>query len=154
MNALIQTLLRAQTYGFRGRLGADPEVRYLNSSSSVCNVRIGVDLPDKKGRDDQRPSDWIKLEIWGDEAQTFADNTRKGQLIDVVGRVKSESWTDKNTGEQVYGLVMRVHTWAPVDTGASKATTAKPAPAPAATPGGSVWESSGGDDISEEEVPF
>jgi single-strand DNA-binding protein len=145
MNALVQTLLRAQTYSFRGRLSADPEIKYLNSGTSVANAKIAVDHPEKKGRDDGKEPDWLKLEVWFESAEEFANNAKKGQLIDCTGRIRFESWTDKQTGEPRHQPVLKLHSWAPVDT-TVPATTAKPAA------GGSVWESS--NDISDEEVPF
>jgi single-strand DNA-binding protein len=149
MNALVQTLLRAQTYSFRGRLAADPEIKYL-ANSMVANAKMAVDHPEKKGRDDGKEPDWLKLEIWFEAAEEFANNARKGQLSDCTGRIRFESWTDKQTGEPRHQPVLKLHSWAPVDTTAP-VTAAKPAAVPAA--GGSVWESSAGD-INEDEVPF
>jgi single-strand DNA-binding protein len=148
MNALIQSLLRAQTYSFRGRLTADPEIKYLQTGSIVANARMLVDHPEKKGREDNKEPDGFKIEVWFEAAEQFANNARKGQLIDATGRIKFESWTDKNTGEPRHSPVLKLISWAPVDTAAPKAAAA------AATSGGSVWESSGGGDISDEEVPF
>jgi single-strand DNA-binding protein len=149
MNALVQTLLRAQTYSFRGRLAADPEIKYL-ANSMVANAKMAVDHPEKKGRDDGKEPDWLKLEIWFEAAEEFANNARKGQLIDCTGRIRFESWTDKQTGEPRHQPVLKLHSWAAVDTTAP-ATAAKPAAAPAA--GGSIWESNASD-INEDEVPF
>jgi single-strand DNA-binding protein len=151
MNALVQTLLRAQTYSFRGRLAADPQINYLsNSNTAVANAKIAVDHPEKKGRDDGKEPDWLKLEIWFEPAEQFVDNAKKGQLIDVTGRIRFESWTDKQTGEPRHQPVLKLHSWAPVDT-AAPATAAKPATTAA---GGSVWESSAGGDIDDSELPF
>lgn len=147
MNALVQSLLRAQTYSFRGRLVADPEIKYLSSGSVVANGRMAVDHPEKKGRDDGKEPDWVKLEVWFEAAEQFANTAKKGQLIDATGRIRFESWTDKQTGLPRHQPVLKLHNWTPVDTGAPNAA-AKPAA------GASVWESSGGDGIDDDEVPF
>lgn len=153
MSELLQTLLRAQTYSFRGRLVADPEIRYLTSGTQVASARIAIDHPEKKGRDDDKQPDWLSLKVWFEAAEAFANGARKGQLIDVTGRVYFESWTDKNSGEPRHAMALKVFTWQPVETGASSA----PAPRTAATPATqsatqpTTWDT--GDD-SDEEVPF
>lgn len=151
MNALVQTLLRAQTYRFRGRLTADPEIKYL-TNSMVANARMAVDHPEKKGRDDGKEPDWLKLEVWFEPAEDFANNAKKGQLIDCEGRIRFESWTDKQTGEPRHQPVLKLHSWSPVDT-TTPGTAAKPAAQPPAA-GGSVWESSASGSVSDDEIPF
>jgi single-strand DNA-binding protein len=159
MNALTQALLRAQTYSFRGRLTADPEIKYLPSGSVVANARMAVDHPEKKSRDDDKDPDWLKLEVWFEAAEDFANNAKKGQLIDVSGRVRFETWTDKQTGEPRHQPVLKLHGWSPVETAARPAnngqqSAAAPAARPAAQQG---WTSSapaaGGFD-SDDEIPF
>jgi len=145
MSELIATVLRASQHRFIGRLTRDPELRTLQSGKSVCNVRILINRPGAK-RDDGQEPDGFKLELWNDLALSFVDAHRKGDLCDVWGRVKSESWTDRTTGETRTGLVVAVDSWAPVGGQAQPAPTARPA---AAAP---AWESSS--DPIEEEVPF
>jgi single-strand DNA-binding protein len=138
---LVQALRRAATHEFRGRLGRDPEMKYLQTGSSVCNANLAVDNPEKKNRDDGKQPDWIKLEIWFEEGENFANQLKQGDLVDVKGRIRVESWTDKQSGEQRNQLVLKVHHWAKVTTGA-------PAAAKPAVP---VFDSG---DVSDEEVPF
>ena len=145
MSELIATVLRASQHRFIGRLTRDPELRTLQSGKSVCNVRILINRPGAK-RDDGQEPDGFKLELWNELALSFVDAHRKGDLCDVWGRVKSESWQDRTTGETRTGLVVAVDSWAPVGGQAQPAPTARPA---AAAP---AWESSS--DPIEEEVPF
>jgi single-strand DNA-binding protein len=152
MNELIATVLRASQHRFIGRLARDPEVRYFESGKSVCNVRILINRPGAK-RDDGQEPDGFKLELWNDLATSFADAHRKGDLCDVSGRVKSESWEDKSTGETRTGLVVMVDDWQPVG---GKAP-AKPAPQAAAAPAAAAkpaqdWNS--GWEGDDEEAPF
>jgi single-strand DNA-binding protein len=148
MSELMQTLLRAQTYSFRGRLVADPEIRYLGTGTQVASARIAIDHPEKKGRDDDKQPDWLSLKVWFEAAEAFANGARKGQLIDVTGRVYFESWTDRNSGEPRRAMALKVFTWQPVETGAAPAA---PAPAQSTPTQPTTWTT--GDD-SDEEVPF
>ena len=133
MNDLIIQLLRASTWRFVGRCGATPEVKFFQSGAAVANVNIAINQPDAK-RDDGKPADWVRLEVWGaDQAQAFADACDKGSLIDVSGRVRSNSYTDRN-GETKHQWVMKVEQWARVgqQQASAPAPTAQPAAAAAA----------------------
>jgi single-strand DNA-binding protein len=147
MSELISQVLRASQHRFIGRMARDPELRSFDSGNCVCNARILINKPGAK-RDDGQEPDGFKLEIWGEKAQAFTDATRKGDLVDVTGRVKSETWNDR-TGEQRTGLVVLVEEWALVG---QPRPPAAAAPAPAKAAPQPAWNTSGS--ISDEEVPF
>lgn len=88
-----------------GRVGGDPDVRYFESGSVVCNLSLAVNRPT---RNNDEP-DWFRLEIWGRTAQVAADYVRKGSLIGISGNLKFESWQDRNTGAQRSSPVVRVN---------------------------------------------
>ena len=148
MNELVFSILRASQHRFIGRLVRDPELRTLQSGKSVCNVRMLVNRPGSKKDDGQEP-DGFKLELWNDLAVSFVDAHRKGDLCDVWGRVKSESWQDRTTGETRTGLVVMVDSWQPIGGQAQPAAPqARPAATAAAAP---AWQVQGEDDGS---LPF
>jgi single-strand DNA-binding protein len=129
MNDPIATLLRASQHQFIGRLGRDPETRFLDSGKSVTNVNIGINW-----LSDRDQSDWIKLEIWGEQGQAFADQCRKGAQVHVIGRVKTDRWTDRSTGEEKMQLCCRVEQWKLMPAAGAPAPAAPAAPAPAQQP--------------------
>ena len=88
-----------------GRAGRDPELRFFESGTSVANLTMAVD---KASSNREEEPDWFSLEIWGKQAQVAADYVRKGSLIGVVGRMTSEHWTDRNTGERRSKPVVKV----------------------------------------------
>jgi single-strand DNA-binding protein len=87
-----------------GRAGRDPEVRYFESGSVVCNFTLAVNRP--TSRDDQ--PDWFNLEIWGKTAEIAANYVKKGSLIGVQGSLKIETWIDRNTGAKRSKPVIKV----------------------------------------------
>ena len=87
-----------------GRCGGEPNVRYFESGSVVCNLTLAVNRPTK---DDQ--PDWFNLEIWGKTAQVAADYVKKGSLIGISGNLKMEYWNDRSTGVQRSKPVVRVN---------------------------------------------
>jgi single-strand DNA-binding protein len=150
MNELIAQVLRASQHRFIGRMARDPEFRTFESGNCVCNARILINKPGAK-RDDGQEPDGFKLEIWGDKAQAFIDSgAKKGDLVDVTGRVKTDAWTDKQSGEERRGLVIQVEEFAVA--GQSRQQTAAPAPAPAKPAAPASWESAASDDDSS--IPF
>ena len=150
MSDLIAQVLRSSQHRFIGRMVRDPELRSFDSGNCVCNARILINKPGAK-RDDGQEPDGFKLEIWGEKAQAFTDATRKGDLVDVTGRVKSETWNDRTTGEQRSGLVILVEQWALAGQ-PRQAAPAAPAPAAQVAPAAPVWGSTF--DLSDSEVPF
>ena len=122
----VATLLRASVHQFIGRLGRDPETQFLDSGKCVTNVNIGVNH-----LSDRERSDWIKLEVWGEQGQAFADQCRKGELVHVIGRVKTDRWTNRNTGEEQMMLCCRVEQWKLLPAAGAGQT---PAPAASAAP--------------------
>lgn len=145
MNTLVSQLLRATQHTIIGRIGNEPEVRYFQSGTCKLQLSLAVNKPGAKRDDGQKP-DWFKAELWGDAATAAADQLRKGDLLEVTGRVSTETWTNRN-GEAVTDLVVRVERWQAVGAQRTPAT----APASAAAP--PVWNSSATDD-GDDEVPF
>lgn len=145
MNELVAQLMRASQWHFIGRLARDPEIRFFDSGNCVCNARMLISKPGAKRDDGQQP-DGFKLELWGEKAQAFTDAAHKGDLVKVSGRVKTETWTDRNTNEQRQGLTVQVEQWELVATPAAATSAAAPAPAPA--------QKAEPDWFSSDEVPF
>jgi len=119
-----------------GRAGRDPEVRYFESGTMVANFTLAVNAYKK----DEAP-DWFNLTIWGKQAQVAADYVKKGSQIAVSGRMTSEKWTDRTTGEEKSKPVVVVDRITllgskndSADGGGGQAAPAlAPAPAPAAS---------------------
>jgi single-strand DNA-binding protein len=87
-----------------GRAGRDPDVKYFESGSVVCNVTLAVD---RRRRNSDEP-DWFTLEIWGRTAEVAANYVRKGSLIGVTGVLKFDYWQDRGTGVERSKPVIRV----------------------------------------------
>jgi single-strand DNA-binding protein len=121
MNEVVAQLLRASQHRIIGRIGNEPELKFFQSGTCKLELSIAVNKPGAKRDDGQKP-DWFKAELWGDEAQSAADTLHKGGLVDVTGRVSTDTWTTRD-GEIRTDLVMKVEQWAAV-------TSGQPAPAP------------------------
>lgn len=132
------TLARAQVYTFQGRLGRDPEYKALDSGAEVSSVRIAVDHPKKRSKnDEEHQPDWIKVEVWFNRASEFMDKFKKGDEIIVRGRVSTNTWDDK-TGEKRFEIVCKAISFEKVERERKGM-------------GNSAWVSG---EVSEEDVPF
>lgn len=81
---------------FIGRLGADPETRYLPSGDPVVSFRIAVGWKSK----DKEGAEWIPITVFGKLAEICGQYLTKGSQVYVAGRWKTDEY-EKN-GEKRY----------------------------------------------------
>ena len=92
-----------------GRLGKDPEVKTFENGTKVAKVTLATSekYKDKTGNLVEN-TEWHNLEIWGDLAKIAEQYLRKGKLIYVEGKIKTDSWEDN--GAKKYRTTIRVST--------------------------------------------
>jgi single-strand DNA-binding protein len=76
---------------FIGRLGADPESRYMPSGDAVCNFRIACGW---KGKDSEG-AEWVPVVTFGKLAEICQEYLLKGSQVFISGRFKTRKWEDK-----------------------------------------------------------
>lgn len=79
-----------------GNLGADPEVRYLESGAVVAQFNIATSER-YKGRDGNmiEQTEWHRIELWDNLAKIAEQYLKKGNTVYVEGKIRTEEWTDK-----------------------------------------------------------
>lgn len=87
---------------FTGRAGSDAEVRYLPNGTAVANVSLAVGRSWKKDDEWQEETEWIRCVGFGKLGERMGEKISKGSHVMIIGRLKMESWEDKNTGEKRY----------------------------------------------------
>jgi single-strand DNA-binding protein len=84
-----------------GRLTRDPELRYLPSGVAVCKIGIAVSRFTKTREGERREETmFINVETWEKTAEYCGQHLKKGRPILVEGRLRSNDWEDKNTGQK------------------------------------------------------
>lgn len=78
-----------------GRLTRDPEVRTTASGKSVTSFSLAVD---RGGQDDQ--ADFFDVTAWEKTGELVAQYLSKGRRCLVQGRLRQDSWDDKETGKK------------------------------------------------------
>lgn len=78
-----------------GRLTRDPETRTTTSGKSVTSFSIAVD---RIGQDDQ--ADFFDVTAWEKTGELVQQYLAKGRRVLVQGRLRQDSWDDKETGKK------------------------------------------------------
>lgn len=91
-----------------GRLTTDPALRYIpNSGMAVANFTLAVDRGlsrDKKEELEakgQATTDFIRVVVWGKQAENCANYLAKGRLVGIQGKIQTGSYDDKD-GKKVF----------------------------------------------------
>lgn len=79
-----------------GRLGKDPETRYMPNSEAVTNVSLATSetYKDKNGEKVDK-TDWHNLVFYRRLAEIAGEYLKKGSQIYVEGRIQTRKWQDK-----------------------------------------------------------
>ncbi|MEQ8405598.1 MAG: single-stranded DNA-binding protein [Oceanicaulis sp.] len=86
-----------------GNLGADPEVRRLNSGDPVVNLRIATSESwrDKSTGERREKTEWHNVVIFNDNLAKVAENyLRKGSKIFVEGQLQTRKWQDRDGNDK------------------------------------------------------
>lgn len=78
-----------------GRLTRDPEQRTTPSGRTVVSFGIAVD---RAGQDDQ--ADFFDVTAWEKLGELVMQYLSKGRRVLVQGRLRQDSWDDKDTGKR------------------------------------------------------
>jgi single-strand DNA-binding protein len=94
------------TVHLTGRIGNDPEPRYLEDGKVVLNLSLATA---RKYHSKERlaqnvnwgeeETDWYGLEIWGQTAEFVSKFVDKGSRVGVVGSLQIDEWSDRESGE-------------------------------------------------------
>ncbi|UCH14804.1 MAG: single-stranded DNA-binding protein [Bacteroidales bacterium] len=80
-----------------GYVGTDPEVRYLDSGTAVCNFRLATsEVYKNKNGEKVTTTDWHNVVLWRGLAETAEKYVKKGTQLYIEGRIKTRSWDDKD----------------------------------------------------------
>lgn len=80
-----------------GRLGADPEIKYTSSGTSVANFNIATNevWKDKEGNTQER-TEWHRIVAWQKPAEIISQYLKKGSRVYLEGKLQTRDWEDKD----------------------------------------------------------
>ena len=86
-----------------GNLGADPEVRRLNSGDPVVNLRIATseNWRDKATGERREKTEWHNVVIFNDNLAKVAENyLKKGSKVYIEGQLQTRKWQDRDGNDK------------------------------------------------------
>ena len=78
-----------------GRLTRDPEQRTTASGKNVVSFSVAVD---RQAQDDQ--ADFFNITAWDKLGDLVMQYLSKGRRVLIQGRLRQDSWEDKDTGKR------------------------------------------------------
>ena len=81
-----------------GNVGADPEVRALDSGVKVARLRLATTerFLDRQTNETKEQTEWHTITLWRGLADVVDKYVHKGSQIYVEGSLRTREWTDKD----------------------------------------------------------
>jgi single-strand DNA-binding protein len=75
-----------------GRLGRDPEMRYMPDGTAVTSFSVATDRRwnDKATGQPVQETTWFRVSVWGRQAETANQYLSKGRMVLVEGHLKPD----------------------------------------------------------------
>ena len=134
-----------------GRLGADPELRYMQNGDPVANLNVATDesYTDRDGNKVDR-TEWHKVVVYRRQAENCHTYLSKGSLVFIEGKLQTRKWQDQQ-GQNRYTTEINAQRVqfldrkgsAGVDTGGWEAEGAGHAPGKGQPSGRGGWNKGG-----------
>lgn len=86
-----------------GNLGSSPEQKFTASGKAVVkfNMATSSSIKDASGEWVEK-TEWHSITLWERLAELAAQYLTKGSKVYIEGRLQTNSWDDKQTGEKKY----------------------------------------------------
>jgi single-strand DNA-binding protein len=113
-----------------GNLTRDPELRYTPKGTAVAKIGLAVNRTwtTETGEKKEEVS-FIDIEAWGRQGEVIAQYMKKGRPLLVEGRLKLDTWEDKNTKQKQSKLKVVLESFSFIDSNRGDAPNSAPAPA-------------------------
>jgi single-strand DNA-binding protein len=84
-----------------GNLTRDPELRVTPKGTAVCQFGLAVNrqYKDESGATRDETA-FIDIEAWGKQGELVSKYLQKGSLAFIEGRLRFDSWEDKQSGQK------------------------------------------------------
>lgn len=83
-----------------GNLTRDPELRYTPKGMAVTEITLAVNRNYTVDGDKREEVAFIDVTFWAKSAEVIAQYCKKGRPLYVEGRLRLDSWDDKETGKK------------------------------------------------------
>ena len=137
-----------------GNLTRDPEVRYTQSATAVCEIGLAMNRKwfNKEKQQQEEETTFVDVTLWGKPAEIAGQYLVKGSSVLIEGRLQLDQWKDQATGDnrsklKVVGETMQMLGSRP--SGQQQAQQQPPQDQMPPSPVDSFYDS-----VPDDEVPF
>ena len=78
-----------------GRLGKDPEGKFTPTGKKVTHFSLAVSQRWTTNGESKEYTEWVNVEAWGRLGEVCQEYLKKGSLVYIEGRLKTERYEDK-----------------------------------------------------------
>ena len=144
-----------------GNLTRDPELRYTPKGVAIARIGLAVNRNwrDSNSGELREEVSFVDVDAFGKQAETLGQYMKKGSPLMVEGRLRLDTWEDKQTSQKRSRLGVVLESFQFLDSGRNRDSAppddnsrSRPAPPPSAPPS----SGSGGDSgpPEDDDVPF
>lgn len=147
-----------------GNLTRDPELRYSSKGTAIAKIALAINRTWRDANGEQKEEvTFVDIDAFGKQAETIGNYMKKGRPIMVEGRLRLDTWEDKQTNQKRSRLGVVLESFQFMDTrgpddGSGAPRAQRPAPAAAPAPAGAHAPSPAPEieepPQSEDDVPF
>jgi single-strand DNA-binding protein len=139
-----------------GNLTRDPELRYTPKGTAVARITLAINRTyggGEGGGEKKEEVSFVDVDVWGRQAEVISQYMKKGRPLLVEGRLKQDTWEDKNTKQKQSKLKVVLESFSFLDSGnrgdSGGGAPSRPAPSTAPAP-----ESPDSEPPQDDDVPF
>lgn len=139
-----------------GNLTRDPELRYTPKGTAVARITLAVNRTWKgEGGESKEEVSFVDVDVWGRQAEVISQYMKKGRPLLVEGRLKQDTWEDKNTKQKQSKLKVVLESFSFLDSGGNRGDSGGEAPrSRPAAPSGPAADSGETEPPHDDDVPF
>ena len=137
-------------------LGRDAETRVTQGGTTVVQLAAAYNYG-RKGDDGKRPTQWVRVSMFGKQAESLAQYLLKGKQVSLIVRDLHIATFQKSDGSEGFALegVADFDDFARDGNRQEAAAPApRPAPTPVPRPAPAPRQSGGGFDDMDDDIPF
>ena len=107
-----------------GNLTRDPELRYTPKGTAVARITLAINRTyggGEGGGEKKEEVSFVDVDVWGRQAEVISQYMKKGRPLLVEGRLKQDTWEDKNTKQKQSKLKVVLESFSFITANSSRA---------------------------------
>lgn len=119
-----------------GTLTKDPDLRYTPKGTAIADLSLAINRVWNDDGEKKEEVTYVEVTLWSSQAENANKFLKKGKSVFIEGRLKLDTWEDKNSGQRrsklrVVGESMQF--LSPRDNGSDKPSAPASRPSPVKT---------------------